>query len=104
MYNICQVNVGWSSWESWKACTITCGNGQQSRRRYCDNPVPENNGVYCLGQGFDYNSCTLPACPGDKLSYYFIFHICVLHSNINNYIHAQYKILEYIFFLTFNLL
>ncbi|CAC5365516.1 PTPRM [Mytilus coruscus] len=62
----CPVNGGWSSWESWVACNVTCGTGKQSRRRYCNNPKPENSGSYCQGEDYDYKSCTLSACPESK--------------------------------------
>lgn len=65
MFRIFQVNGGWSLWDSWGACTISCGTGHQSRGRTCDNPAPENNGGTCQGSGSEYKSCTLPACPGD---------------------------------------
>lgn len=58
------------------ACTTTCGIGQQSRTRTCDNPVPVNNGAFCQGPGSEYTSCTLPACPGDYIFQLFrIYHL-----------------------------
>ncbi|CAG2228625.1 unnamed protein product [Mytilus edulis] len=57
----CPVNGGWSAWDS---CIVICGNGQQSRRRSCNNPAPQN-GLYCQGQGVEYNKCTFPGCQGD---------------------------------------
>ncbi|CAG2228628.1 Hemicentin-1,Coadhesin,Thrombospondin-2,Thrombospondin-1,Mucin-like protein [Mytilus edulis] len=59
------VNGGWSLWDSWGACTISCGTGLQSRGRTCDNPAPENNEGTCQGSGSEYKACTLPACPVD---------------------------------------
>ncbi|CAC5378594.1 ADAMTS5 [Mytilus coruscus] len=55
-------NGGWSSWGSWGACTVTCGNGQRSRRRFCNNPMPASGGASCQGEEYDYNSCPLSAC------------------------------------------
>ncbi|CAC5378585.1 HMCN [Mytilus coruscus] len=60
--SLCPVDEGWSSWDSWGACNGTCGTGQQSRRRYCNNPAPANGGAYCQGEDYDNNSCTLFAC------------------------------------------
>lgn len=65
MLHIFQVNGQWSSWNSWGACTVTCGTGQQRRIRTCDNPVPANNGAYCQGPGSEYTSCLLSVCSGD---------------------------------------
>ncbi|OPL32825.1 hemicentin-1 lowquality protein, partial [Mytilus galloprovincialis] len=57
------VICGWSLWDSWGPCNVTCGNGQQRRRRSCNNPAPANGGTYCQGEEYDYISCTLPVCP-----------------------------------------
>lgn len=48
----------------------TCGNGQKRRRRFCNNPAPENGGTNCQGQEYDDNSCLLPACAGEVLFYF----------------------------------
>ncbi|CAG2196010.1 Hemicentin-1,Coadhesin,Mucin-like protein,Receptor-type tyrosine-protein phosphatase gamma,Tyrosine-protein phosphatase non-receptor type 13,Properdin [Mytilus edulis] len=59
----CPVDGGWSLWGSWGVCNVTCGTGQQSRRRICDSPAPENGGANCQGEEYDYNLCTQPTCP-----------------------------------------
>ncbi|XP_052067308.1 hemicentin-1-like [Mytilus californianus] len=58
----CPVDGGWSSWNSLGDCTVTCGTGQQRRRRYCDNPLQANGGASCHGEEYDLLSCELSEC------------------------------------------
>ncbi|XP_063399772.1 receptor-type tyrosine-protein phosphatase gamma-like [Mytilus trossulus] len=60
----CPVNGGWSSWTSWGACNVTCGTGQQSRRRYCNNPSQANAGADCQGAEIDLIACARSQCAG----------------------------------------
>ncbi|XP_074657039.1 uncharacterized protein LOC141910187 [Tubulanus polymorphus] len=53
----------WSSWGEWSACDKTCGGGQRSRIRLCDNPVPINGGPTCPGDGFEHQPCQTVECP-----------------------------------------
>ena len=53
---------GWGSWESWGSCSLTCGNGTQSRTRACDNPPPNDNGQFCIGDDTEYRSCNEESC------------------------------------------
>ncbi|PVD27602.1 hypothetical protein C0Q70_12766 [Pomacea canaliculata] len=47
-----EVAGNWESWQAWGACSVTCGRGQQLRRRVCD--VAE------------LNECVRP-CPGSEM-------------------------------------
>ncbi|XP_052064146.1 receptor-type tyrosine-protein phosphatase mu-like [Mytilus californianus] len=58
----CPVDGGWSTWNAWGACTVTCGTGQQRRRRNCDNPLPANGGASCHGEDYDLLSCKPSEC------------------------------------------
>ncbi|XP_052064156.1 netrin receptor UNC5A-like [Mytilus californianus] len=60
--SLCPVDTGWSAWDSWGVCNVTCGHGQHSRRRYCKNSYPTKSGAYCQGEEYDFNSCTLSSC------------------------------------------
>ena len=71
MFFIFQVDTGWSAWDSWGVCNVTCGTGQQSRRRYCKNYDSAKGGAYCQGEEYDFNSCLLSSCLGDLISHYF---------------------------------
>ncbi|CAH1796574.1 unnamed protein product [Owenia fusiformis] len=44
----CPVDGQWSEWSTGE-CSVSCGLGEQSRVRRCDNPPPEFNGAKCLG-------------------------------------------------------
>nr|XP_034318248.1 ectin isoform X2 [Crassostrea gigas] len=39
----------WSEWTTWSACSVTSGDGSQSRFRFCDSPPPSNGGTDCMG-------------------------------------------------------
>ncbi|XP_052787819.1 uncharacterized protein LOC128222748 [Mya arenaria] len=54
------VNGSWSAWGDWGECSVTCGKGQRSRYRQCDNPVPENGGFDCVGENEKVEPCALP--------------------------------------------
>lgn len=58
------VNGKWGTWGDWSSCTTTCDGGLIIRYRPCDNPPPENAGLYCLGRGYEKESCSTLACPG----------------------------------------
>ncbi|WAR32006.1 CSPG2-like protein [Mya arenaria] len=54
------VNGSWSAWGDWGECSVTCGSGQRSRYRQCDNPVPANGGFDCVGENKEVGPCALP--------------------------------------------
>ncbi|XP_077868919.1 A disintegrin and metalloproteinase with thrombospondin motifs 18-like [Saccoglossus kowalevskii] len=57
------VDGGFSDWEeAFSECSRTCGGGVQSRRRYCDNPVPAYGGLPCQGIDVMYQMCNMQEC------------------------------------------
>ncbi len=59
----CPVDGGWGSWGDWSNCSVSCGGGEQSRSRPCNNPSPYCGGSYCSGAGTNSRSCNNQACP-----------------------------------------
>ncbi|XP_078617535.1 uncharacterized protein LOC144885488 [Branchiostoma floridae x Branchiostoma japonicum] len=62
----CPVDGEWSDWSPWSGCSVTCGNGTQTRDRSCTNPAPAHGGADCVGPDEEVQDCDtgLP-CPVD---------------------------------------
>ena len=59
------VNGSWSQWRAWSTCGVTCGEGNQTRQRFCDNPTPVHDGSDCNGNSEETQTCnTSILCPG----------------------------------------
>ncbi|XP_060630493.2 hemicentin-1 isoform X1 [Anolis sagrei] len=61
---LCPVDGNWGSWQSWSTCSASCGGGQQTRSRLCNNPSPSNSGRFCPGDKSQISRCKIQACPG----------------------------------------
>ncbi|XP_067662288.1 hemicentin-1-like isoform X1 [Haliotis asinina] len=61
----CPIDGNWGDWDPWSPCTTTCGEGQQTRERKCNNPRPQFGGLPCLGAGTDRQACHTQACAVD---------------------------------------
>ncbi|XP_060572734.1 ectin-like [Ruditapes philippinarum] len=61
MPKICS-NGGWSAWETWGSCSVTCGSGIKSRFRACANPKPSPYGQYCEGDNSEIDICSHITC------------------------------------------
>ncbi|KAI4892791.1 hypothetical protein NFI96_028928 [Prochilodus magdalenae] len=59
-----QVPGGFSNWEEWGPCSVTCGRGIQERIRSCNNPAPANGGPPCEGPKVDIRKCQTSLCSG----------------------------------------
>ncbi|KAI8508970.1 hypothetical protein Bbelb_128180 [Branchiostoma belcheri] len=58
------VDGGWSEWDDWSPCSVTCGNGTRTRTRTCDNPSPAYGGRDCEGAASETQTCPdQPQCP-----------------------------------------
>ena len=64
------VNGNYTVWSTWSFCPVNCGstNAVRTRRRYCSNPSPSNNGLTCiqqsLGPSVESDPCGRDPCPG----------------------------------------
>ncbi|CAD5111793.1 DgyrCDS1067 [Dimorphilus gyrociliatus] len=61
----CVVDGGWSNWQPWQDCSVTCANGTRKRYRACSYPKPKNNGKTCAGPKEETIFCEKAACPID---------------------------------------
>ncbi|KAL9968596.1 hypothetical protein ACROYT_G020705 [Oculina patagonica] len=63
----CSVDGGFSPWSSWSECSVTCGDGYQTRTRTCTNPPPQGNGNDCEGDREESRQCNDGPCPARDL-------------------------------------
>ena len=68
---IISVDGEWGSWQAWSTCSKTCGGGEQSRIRDCDNPPQSGNGTNCTGAMEDTQTCNNFTCPRKSQRYDF---------------------------------
>lgn len=64
------VHGGFSEWSEWTSCSVSCGGGSRSRRRACNNPVPQHGGAACeptLGLAVEVRSCNSQACSDNSV-------------------------------------
>ncbi|XP_060594093.1 thrombospondin-1-like isoform X2 [Ruditapes philippinarum] len=58
----CPIHGGWTGWENWGACSVTCDVGVQRRVRNCTNPYPSRFGDHCFGDPLEYKICMQAPC------------------------------------------
>ncbi|XP_049724489.1 hemicentin-1 isoform X1 [Elephas maximus indicus] len=61
---MCPVDGSWGNWHAWSRCSTSCGGGEKTRKRLCDNPVPSKSGRPCAGDATQASRCNMQACPG----------------------------------------
>ncbi|XP_063694445.1 uncharacterized protein LOC134826099 [Bolinopsis microptera] len=61
----CPVDGGLSAFGEWSECSTSCGGGQQTRERSCNNPAPDNGGADCEGSLTEAQNCNSGPCPVD---------------------------------------
>ncbi|XP_023810079.1 hemicentin-1 isoform X2 [Oryzias latipes] len=60
----CPVDGNWGSWQPWGQCSVSCGGGERTRLRLCNNPAPSYGGRQCPGDSSLLSRCNTQACPG----------------------------------------
>ncbi|XP_020715163.1 A disintegrin and metalloproteinase with thrombospondin motifs 6 isoform X2 [Ceratitis capitata] len=63
------VNGSWGAWSEWSECSRTCGGGVSTQKRECNNPVPANGGLFCIGERKRYKICNFQSCPPNEVSF-----------------------------------
>ena len=66
----CPIHGNYSTWSPFSACSKSCDNGTQIRRRFCTKPSPRFGGRDCniLGPNVEARQCETQPCPGKVLS------------------------------------
>ncbi|XP_052105775.1 SCO-spondin-like [Mytilus californianus] len=64
---LCPIDGNWSVWSKWQVCSVSCGGGNQTRNRTCNNPKPQLGGEYCDGNDSEDIACNKMACPIDGI-------------------------------------
>ncbi|XP_013395220.1 A disintegrin and metalloproteinase with thrombospondin motifs adt-1-like, partial [Lingula anatina] len=57
----CAVNGYWEQWAAWTNCSVSCGDGFQSRYRNCT--PPRYGGAECIGKAQEERNCSTQPCP-----------------------------------------
>lgn len=60
---------GWSDWESWQSCSVSCGVGFTARERTCSNPRPSLLGRSCDGSAYQVAPCNQGNCPAVQVAF-----------------------------------
>uniref|UniRef100_A0A7M5WIZ1 Hemicentin-1 n=1 Tax=Clytia hemisphaerica TaxID=252671 RepID=A0A7M5WIZ1_9CNID len=63
--NSCPVDGQWGPFTKYSECSASCGFGNQTRSRRCDNPAPQHDGDNCLGDNIQSRACKVKECPVD---------------------------------------
>ena len=65
---ICTVVDGkFGAWGSWGPCSVTCGEGRNTRSRACDSPPASNGGTECVGDLVESADCAADPCTGKSI-------------------------------------
>ena len=59
-------NGKWGPWSSYSECSVTCGTGNKTRSRKCNNPPPSGNGKKCEGKKEQTVDCLVDYCPSKR--------------------------------------
>lgn len=58
------VNGGWSPWSEFSECTVSCNGGSRFRKRICNSPKPDPDGIPCnVADATQHVPCNEEKCP-----------------------------------------
>ena len=72
----------WSDWSQWDSCSVTYGEGNQTRSRTCTNPVPSDGGKNCSNTNVENESQACNDQPNPKGNFWD-FNLC--HNTVREY-------------------
>ncbi|XP_031568761.1 MAM and LDL-receptor class A domain-containing protein 1-like [Actinia tenebrosa] len=52
----------WGRWSAWGSCSASCGEGNRTRTRECNDPPNLNGGRYCQGYANQTERCLIQSC------------------------------------------
>ncbi|XP_052814163.1 thrombospondin-2-like [Mya arenaria] len=73
---LCPVHGGWSIWNSWGSCSVSCDAGLATRRRTCNNPKPARFGDHCYGNPSESRICMQRPCADGGWSQWSSWGVC----------------------------
>ncbi|XP_065190565.1 uncharacterized protein LOC135821428 [Sycon ciliatum] len=86
----CPVDGGWSQWSgNLDACSVSCGAGSRTLKRYCNTPVPHHGGLNCSGVGAKTKPCFLGECPEAPSTVELTSTASEVHANSGSESHAS---------------
>uniref|UniRef100_A0A8C6VYZ8 ADAM metallopeptidase with thrombospondin type 1 motif 9 n=1 Tax=Nothobranchius furzeri TaxID=105023 RepID=A0A8C6VYZ8_NOTFU len=65
-HNALPVDGAWGVWSPFGTCSRTCGGGIKIAMRECNQPLPRNGGMYCVGRRMKFRSCNSEPCSKQK--------------------------------------
>ncbi|XP_039269295.2 A disintegrin and metalloproteinase with thrombospondin motifs gon-1-like isoform X2 [Styela clava] len=58
----CKNVFSWGPWLPPSACSVTCGKGENIRKRHCLSAQTMRRGDFCAGEAEEVASCSMPVC------------------------------------------
>ncbi|XP_045179462.1 A disintegrin and metalloproteinase with thrombospondin motifs adt-1-like [Mercenaria mercenaria] len=75
---LCPVHGGWTKWQDWETCSVSCDIGIQRHHRTCTNPVPDRFGDNCYGDTMDVKLCFPGPCANGGWSNWGVWDSCTV--------------------------
>ena len=71
------ISVGgtYTDFGDWSECSVSCGDGTQTRKRTCNSPFSAEGDADCVGPASETRPCKLRECPGLKYIRYMKYQL-----------------------------